>query len=164
MGPFFWFLFLFTVPGVLMLLGCCLFFWLKKTYGFWTYFLLGWTLQILLSLPSGIWQSMFGWPGLTMSGTPLCRRLALPLIAWPFNTAGFSIRYILYVLGKELWGREGVLLQYMLLMYLQGSIVALAFAMRYKQRKTFVDWVILCLGILFLVNSLVNVNWYWGVG
>jgi len=68
------------------------------------------------------------------------------------------------VLGKELWGREGVLLQYVLLMYLQGSIVALAFAMRYKQRKTFVDWVILCLGILFLVNSLVNVNWYWGVG
>lgn len=161
---FFWILFLFACPGILILLGCCLVFWLKKTHRFWEYFLLGWTVQILLALPGSIWQAVYGWPGMSMSGASLLRRLALMLIAWPFNAAGFSIRCIFEMLGRELWGSEGALPEYMLLMYLQGSIVALAFAVRYKRKKTFVDWVIICLGLLFLINSLANVNWYWGVG
>ena len=156
--------YMFAAPGVLILLGCYLVFWLRKTHGFWAYFLLGWTLQILLSLPAGIWQSLHGWHHVSMSGSPVWIRLQLPLIGWPFNAAGFSMRFIFDMLGKELWGREGDVLEYLLLMALQTSIVAVVFAIRYKRCKTFVDWAIICLGILFLVNSLVNVNWYWGVG
>lgn len=155
---------IFASPGALILLTCCLVFLLKKTHGFWSYFLLGWTLEILLSLPAGIWQSLFGWPFLTVAGSPLWNRLMLPLIGWPFNAAGFSIRCVLWMLGKELWGSDGFLLGYMLLMYLQGSLLAMIFALRYKHCKTFRDWIIICLWFVFLINSLVNVNWYWGVG
>jgi len=154
-----------AAPGVLILLGCCFAFWLKKKHGFWVYFLLGWTFQILLSLPAGIWQSVFGWPGLTVSGTSLWRRVALPLIGWPFNAAGFSMRFIFFdLLGKEIYGREGDILEYLLLMALQTSIVASIFAVRYKRCKTFKDWVIISLGVLFFINSIANLTWYWGVG
>jgi hypothetical protein len=154
-----------AAPGVLILLGCCFAFWLKKGHGFWTYFLLAWSIQILLSFPAGVWQSLFGWDIVTTSGTVLWKRLLLPIIGWPFNAAGFSVRFIFFdLLGKEIYGREGDILKYLLLMVLQMSIVASIFAVRYRRKKTFVDWFIICLGILFLVNSLVNVNWYWAVG
>jgi hypothetical protein len=158
--------YIFAAPGALVLLGCCLVFWLKKTHGFWAYFLLGWTLLILLSLPAGIWQGLFGWAGLSYSPgwEEVWERLSVPLIGWPINAAGFSMRFIFEVLGKELWGREGPVLEYFLLMALQTSIVAPIFAARYKRKKTFIDWGIICLGLLFLINSLANVNWYWGVG
>lgn len=155
---------IFASPGALILLTCCLVFLLKKTHGFWSYFLLGWTLEILLSLPAGIWQSLFGWPFLTVSGTPILARMLIPLMGWPFNSAGFSIRCVLWMLGKELYGSDSFFLGYMLLMYLQSSLLAMIFALRYKRYKTFRDWIIICLWFVFLINSLVNVNWYWGVG
>jgi hypothetical protein len=86
------------------------------------------------------------------------------LVAWPFNAAGFSTRWVFEVLGKELWGSEGALPQYMLLMYLQGSMVAVAFAFRYNHCKTFKDWAIISLGVVFFVNSMANLSWYCGVG
>jgi len=151
-----------AAPGVLILLGCCFAFWLREKHGFWTYFLLGWSIQILLSLPAGVWQSLSGWGFLTISGI---NKLKIPLIGWPFNAAGFSVRFIFFdLLNKEIYSREGDILEYLLLMALQTSIVASIFAVRYKRKKTFVDWVIICLGILFLINSLANVTWYWGVG
>jgi hypothetical protein len=155
--------YIFAAPGALILLACCLVFGLKKKHGFWAYFLLGWTLLMLLSLPAGIWQSVFGWSHLTMSG-PLWKRFLLPLVAWPFNAAGYSVRLTFEVFRKEIWGSKGHILEYWLLMAVQVSITALIFAVRYKRRKTFVDWGIICLCVLFLVNSLVNVSWYWGVG
>jgi len=160
MNPFY----IFAAPGALVLIACCIVFCLKKTRGFWSYFLLGWTLLILLSLPAGIWQSIFGWSGLSAGSQKWSRLITLTLIGWPFNAAGFSIRFLFEVLGKDLWGRGGYVLVYLLLMAMQTSIIALIFAVRYKRKRTFVDWIIMSLGILFLVNSIVNVNWYWGVG
>jgi len=160
MNPFY----IFAAPGALVLIACCLVFCLKKKHGFWSYFLLGWTLLILLSLPAGIWQSIFGWSGLSAGSPQWSRLIMLPLLGWPFNAAGFSIRFLFDVLGKELWGRGGYVLVYLLLMAMQTSIIALIFAVRYKRKRTFADWIIISLGIMFLVNSLVNVNWYWGVG
>lgn len=152
----------FVVSGVLILLSCGLVFCLKKTHGFWGYFLLGWALQVLLSLPAGIWQSITGWGFLTTSSW--INKARLPLMGWPFNTAGFSIRWMLDLFGREILGDESAFLQYILLMLLQVTILAAVFAQRYKQRRTFADWVIICLGILFLINSLINVNWCWNVG
>ena len=146
-------------PGLLILIGCCLVFWLKKTHGFWAYFILGWALQVLLALPAGIWQSISGWPHISVTGTVLWRRFLIPLMGWYFNAGGYSVRYMF---GESTPWRN--LPYYLLLMALQTSIVASIFAVRYKRKKTFVDWVIICLGILFLINSLVNVTWYWGVG
>ncbi len=158
------FFYIFAAPGALILLACCLVFCLKKKHGLGAYFLLGWTLLILLSLPAGIWQSVFGWSHLTTS-VPLWKRLPLePLVAWPFNAAGYSVRLTFEALGEEMWGSKGPFLGYFLLMAVQVSITALIFAVRYKRRKTFVDWGIICLFVLFLANSLVNVSWYWGVG
>jgi len=151
----------FAASGVLILLGCGLVFWLKRTHGFWGYFLLGWAVQVLLSLPAGIWQSITGWGFLTISWI---NKFQIPLIGWPFNAAGFSIRWMLGLFGREVWGSEGALPQYILLMLLQGTVLAAIFARRYKQHRTFADWVIICLGILFLINSLINVNWCWDVG
>jgi NAD/NADP transhydrogenase beta subunit len=155
---------IFAVPGVLILLACGLTFWLKKAHGFWSYFLLGWSILILLSLPAGVWQSIFGWHIITVTGSPLWVRLLTPLIGWPFNAAGFSMRFIFEVFEKDLWGRNGHIFEYMLLTAVQISILASIFAVRYKRRKSFWDWVIVCIGVLFLANSLVNVKWYWGVG
>ena len=156
------FFYIVAAPGALILLACCLVFCLKKKHGLGAYFLLGWTLLILLSLPAGIWQSVFGWPHLTMSD-PLWR-LQLPLVAWPYNAAGYSVRLTFETLGQEIWASAGTFLGYFLLMAVQVSITALIFAVRYKRRKTFVDWGIISLGVLFLVNSFANVSWYWGVG
>lgn len=80
------------VPALLIVLSC-LVVWLKKgKRGFASCFLLGWCLQILLSLPAGIWQALFGWPHSDVKGGPLWNRLLIPLVGWSFNAGGCTIR------------------------------------------------------------------------
>jgi NAD/NADP transhydrogenase beta subunit len=155
---------IFAVLGVLILLSCGLVFLLKKKHGFWSYFLLGWSFLILLSLPAGVWQSIFEWTHITVEGSKLWVRLLTPLTGWPFNAAGFSMRFTFEAVEMDLWGSKGHLFEYMFLTALQTSIIALIFAIRYGRGKSLWDWVIVCIGVLFLANSLSNVKWYWGVG
>ena len=80
--------------ALLILLGCCFIFLRKASRSFWVYFLLGWALQIVLSLPVGIWQAVNSWPHITLSGSPVWERLLIPLIGWFFNTGGYTVRYV----------------------------------------------------------------------
>ncbi len=163
------FMFLHIGPALLLLLACGIIFRRKKEHGFWAYFLLGWTLQVLLSLPAGIWQAINLWPHIA-SSMPLWRRLfIIPLEGWSFNTGGFTIRYVFEATVEPLeWlvgHRSSTVLSnmpyYWFLLFVQGSILAILFAWRYKRHRKFKDWSVICVGILFLINSLVNVKWFW---
>ncbi len=140
-----------------------------KKHGFWAYFILGWAFQVLLSLPAGIWQSLAGWPHISVSGTPLWARLIIPLTGWPFNAGGFTVRTIFETTVVPLeWlvgHRSSTVLSnmpyYAFLLLIQGSILAGVFAWRYRKKRTCKDWLVICLGVLFLVNSLINVRWFW---
>jgi len=155
--------------ALLIILGCYFMFLRKAARSFWAYFLLGWTLQIVLSLPAGIWQAVFCWPHISTSA-PLWRRLFLvPLLGWFFNTGGYTVRYVFEATVEPLeWlvGHRSMTVlsnmpYYLFLMAVQVSILAFVFSVRYKSRKTLVDWVPIGLAVLFLVNSFANVRWFW---
>ncbi len=156
-------------PAILITFACCFIFWRRKTHGFWEYFLLGWTLEILLSLPAGIWQSLKGWTHIDLSGSPLWGRLLVPLLGWPFNTGGYTIRCIFEATVEHLeWlvGHRSMTVlsnmpYYAFLLIVQGSVLAALFAWRCKKRRIYKDWFVVCMGVLFLVNSLANVTWFW---
>lgn len=156
-------------PGILILLGCCLVFWLKKTHGFWAYFLLGWALQVLLALPAGIWQAINLWPHIASSAPLWKRLLTTPLMGWSFNAGGFTVRSVFEATVEPLeWlvgHRSATVMSnmpyYAFLLLVQGSILAIFFAWRYKRQKKYKDWFVICMGVLFLVNSLLNVRWFW---
>jgi len=155
--------------ALLIWLGCCIVFTRKQRHGFWAYFLLGWTLQVGLSLPVGLWQTLKGWPHIDVSGSPLWARCLTPLVGWPFNTGGYTVRWVFEAtvgpLEPLVGHRSATVLSnmpyYALLMAVQASVIAAVFAFRYKRRKTLIDWVPICLGILFLINSFGNVRWFW---
>jgi len=155
--------------ALLILLGCCFIFLRKASRSFWVYFLLGWALQIVLSLPVGIWQAVNSWPHITLSGSPVWERLLIPLIGWFFNTGGYTVRYVFeatvvpleWLVGQRSMTVLSNMPYYLFLMAVQVSILAFIFALRYKRRKTLKDWVPVCLGILFLINSFANVRWFW---
>ena len=156
-----------TFLALLICCGCLFAFLRRKTHGFWAYFLLGWALQVLLSIPAGIWQGIFAWPHIDVSG--FMARILTPFVGWPFNAGGYTIRWIFEATVVPLeWlvgHRSATVLSnmpyYLFLMVFQGSIIAIIFAIRYKRRKTLKDWIPICLGILFLINSFVNVKWFW---
>jgi hypothetical protein len=159
--------FLLVGLALIIVLVCCFVFWRRKTHGFGAYFLLGWTLQILFSLPAGIWQGINAWPHISISG--LWGRFATPLFGWPFNTGGYTIRCLFEATVEPLeWlvgHRSATVLSnmpyYSFLLFVQGSILAGLFAWRYKKRRKCKDWFIICLGVLFLINSFLNVTWFW---
>ncbi len=156
-------------PALLIILVSCFVFWRWKTHGFWAYFLLGWTLEILLSLPAGIWQSVKGWPHITLSGSPVWERFLIPLRGWPFNAGGLTVRCVFEVTVEPLeWlvGHRSATVfsnmpYYAFLLFIQGGILAALFARRYKKQRTYKKPFFICMGILFLVNSLLNVTWFW---
>jgi hypothetical protein len=141
----------------------------KKPCGIGAYFLLGWTLQIFLSLPAGIWQAVFGWHGISTSSPLYKRVLFTPLVSWPFNAGGYTIRWIFESTVEQMeWlvgHRSAVVMSnmpyYWFLMVLQGSILAFVFALLYKNRRKITILPLLALGVIFLVNSLSNVRWFW---
>ncbi|UCG58118.1 MAG: hypothetical protein JSU70_01165 [Phycisphaerales bacterium] len=141
----------------------------KKTPGLWGCFLMGWAWQVLLSLPAGIWQTVKGWPHISVSGSPLHRFVTTALVGWPFNTGGYTVRWVFEATVERLeclvGHRSAVVFSnmpyYLFLVAVQASIIALIFALRYKRDKTLADWPVISLAILFLINSLANVRWFW---
>lgn len=141
----------------------------KKPLGIRAYFLLGWCLQILLSLPAGIYQAIFSWPHIATSASLLKRFLFMPLVGWPFNTGGYTVRWVFEATVQRLeWlvgHRSAVVFSnmpyYWLLLMLQGSILAIVFALLYKRGRKIAILPLLALGVLFLFNSLSNVRWFW---
>lgn len=158
-----------AAPALLILLACLVVFLWKKKHRFWSYFLLGWALQILLSLPAGIWQSLKGWPHIDVSGMSIWHHFTIPLVGWPFNAGGFTVRSFFEATVEPLeWlvgHRSATVLSnipyFWFLLLVQGSIFAAIFAILYKKQKTFKYYYIACLGALFLTNSLLNVTWFW---
>lgn len=156
---------IYSGPGILILLVCCFVFWRKKIHGFWAYFLLGWAFQVLLSLPAGMWE------GLKLTIVPLWTRFLVPLFGWAFNTGGYTIRYtfkatvgyLQWLPGYKSEALSNNMPYYIFLMAVQASILAFIFAVRYKRRKTLIDWVLICLGILFLCNSFAAADLWWGL-
>jgi hypothetical protein len=149
------------VAGVLLLR--------KKATGFWGCYVVGWMWQVLLSLPAGIWQSLKGWPHIDVSGSSFWTRLTTPLFGWPFNAGGFTVRSLFEATVEPLeWlvgHRSATVMSnmpyYAFLLLIQGSILAALFAWRHKKKRTYKDWFVICLGVLFLLNSVLNVTWFW---
>ena len=162
-------IFLHIGPALLIWLLCIVVFLVKKKHGLWTYFLLGWALQLLLSLPAGIWQAVRGWPHISIEGSPLWLRFLTPLMGWPFNTGGYTVRYVFETTVESLeWlvgHRSATVLSnmpyYLFLMVVQVTVLAFVFAIRYKREKTLLDWLPVSLVVLFLINSIANVRWFW---
>jgi len=148
--------------GLAILVACVLIFRLKKRHGFLDYFVLGWGLQVLLSLPAGIWQAVTGWGFLTMGSWT--SYFLLPMAGWIFNMTGMSVRILLGLSEQKLFDSAGVMGLYLLLAFIQGTVFASLFAWRYMKCGTFKDWIIVGLGVIFLVNSLMNVGFCWDVG
>ncbi len=180
--------FIFTmVLGLAILIACALIFLLKERHGLGDYFILGWGLQVLLSLPAGIWQVITGWGHLTFIPWSLifmpkvgswqavvrwgylclgaCKTFILaPISAWIFNMTGMSVKIVLGLSEYEFWRSRESMLWYLLAALVQGTALAWLFACRYGKRRTFKDWVVISLGILFLANSLANVDFCWSIG
>lgn len=150
-------------------LASCIVFLRKRRHGFWACFLFGWALQVALSLPAGIWQALQGWPHIDVSGSSLWARCLTPLVGWPFNTGGYIVRRVFEAtvgpMEPLVGHRSATVLSnmpyYAFLMAVQASIIAAVFAFRYGRRKTLIDSVPICLGLLFLINSFANVRWFW---
>lgn len=144
--------------GPLILLAAGLVYRLNRLRSFWVCFLWGWALQVILSLPAGLWQAVTSWGYSPSHFVPTKEDLLIPLLGWPFNAAGVSVRA--FVLGlRSHWLNEPAV--YFSAMIYQASVIALIFAWRYANRRTLRDPVIIVLAVLFLVNSLINVDWEW---
>ena len=155
------------ILAIVICSGTLFLFLRRKPNSFRAYLLLGWTLQVLLSLPAGIWQAIMSWPHISLSG--FGKRLLIPFIGWPINAGGYSIRWVFETTVEPLeflvGHRSSIVLSnmqyYSFLLFVQGSILAAIFAWRYKKKQTFKDPLILCMTVLFLLNSFVNVKWFW---
>jgi len=155
-----WILLLPACAVPLILLASVLVLRRKWSHGLLGCFLLGWAFQVLLALPAGIWQSLTGWGYLTTSWK---WKLLIPLMGWPFNAAGLSVRLLSdpWCVRNDFswWGFDP--LAYFIPMVIQASLIAVIFAIRYKQRQTLKDRVIVGVAIMFLANSCANVYYEW---
>jgi hypothetical protein len=162
-------LYIHVIAALLILVPCICLWFRRNSLSLWYGFLLGWALQVLLSLPAGLWQAVFSWPHISSSGSLLRRLILVPFMGWPFNAGGFTVRWTFEATVEPLeWlvgHRSATVMSnmpyYWFLLAVQGSVLAIVFALRYKSRRTLIDWLILCLGVLFLVNSFTNVTWFW---
>lgn len=144
---------------------------LKRRRGLFSNFLLGWALQVLLSLPAGMYQAVRSWPHIAFSTDSRLwwRVVWIPLAGWPFNAAGLSVRRVFEAtVEPRAWlvgHRSAIVLSnvhyFWFLLAVQSSLIALLFSLRYTRKKRLFDPFILCLAVLFLINSMLNVKWFW---
>lgn len=158
-----------TISAVAILIAGGVLLVCRKKSGFLSCFVIGWFWQVLFSLPAGIWQGIAGWPQNAISGLSLWFRLMTPLVGWPFNAGGLTVRSVFEVTVEPLeWlvgHRSATVLSnmpyYAFLLLIQAGILAAVFAWRYKKHRTYKDPFVICTAVLFLVNSLLNVTWFW---
>jgi hypothetical protein len=158
------------VTAVLILLSCILV-RMRKRRGFGSAFLLGLALQVLLSIPAGLYQAIRSWPHISFSADSivLWRMVWVPLVGWPFNAGGCTVRWIFETTVEPLeWlvgNRSATVMSnvhyFWFLLAVQGCVVAFLFALRYTKKKRLLDPFIICLAVLFLINSMLNVRWFW---
>jgi hypothetical protein len=144
---------------------------LKRRRGLVSNFLLGWAFQVLLSVPAGIYQAINSWPHIPFTADSFLwwRMLWVSLVGWPFNAAGLTVRRIFEAtVGRLEWlvgGRSAIVLSnvhyFWFLLAVQGSLIALLFSLRYTKKKKLFDPLIICLAVLFLINSMLDVKWFW---
>lgn len=154
--------------AIIILITGGILFVLRKKKSFWSCFFLGWFWQVLLSLPAGIWQGLAGWPHISVSES-IWSRMMIPLVGWPFNAGGLTVRLVFEVTVKPLeWlvgHRSATVMSnmsyYALLLVIQAGILATIFAWRYKRCRSYKNRFVICMAVLFLVNSLLNVTWFW---
>jgi hypothetical protein len=157
------------IGAALLIWFGCLLVLNKKKRGFWGNFLIGWGLQVLFSLPAGIWQALKGWPNISVSGFSPLLRLATPFIGWPFNAGGYTVRLVFeatvghleWLVGQRSMTVLSNMPYYGFLLFVQGSVLSAFFAWRCKKSIVYDDWFAVCIGLLFLVNSFLNVSWFW---
>ena len=158
-----------TASAIAFLIAGGVLLMLRKKTSFWSCFVLGWFWQVLFSLPAGIWQGFAGWPNISVSGSSIWSRLMPPLIGWPFNAGGLTVRLVFEATVEPLeWlvgHRSATVMSnmpyYAFLLLIQAGILAAIFAWRYKKHRTHKDRFVICMAVLFLVNSLLNVTWFW---
>jgi hypothetical protein len=106
-------------------------------------------------LPAGIWQAATGWGYLTI---PVHQQAMIPLMGWPFNTAGFPVRAFAIGLYSH-WLSDPT--TYFSAMMVQALAVAALVAWRCSNHRTVRDPVLVVLAVQFLANSLLNTSWEW---
>ena len=136
----------------------------KRRRGFASNFLLGWAFQVLLSVPAGLYQAVNSGPHIAFGADSLLwwRMIWVPLVGWPFNAGGLTVRSVLESLVRH--GSATVMSNvhyFWFLLVVQGSLIALLFSLRYAKKKRLFDPFIVCLAVLFLINSMLNVRWFW---
>ena len=153
------------VVALLVVGGCWVILKFRKTDSFWVCFLLGWCLQVLLSLPAGIIQACLS----VFHGTSWWVRVLMPLVGWPFNSGGLTIRGLFevtvvpleWLVGNRTTTVMSNMPYYWFLLVLQSSVIAIIFALWYKKRKRLLHWLPICMVVLFLINSIANMGWPW---
>lgn len=143
----------------------------KRRRGLASNFLLGWALQVLLSVPAGLYQAINSWPHIAFSADSFLwwRMVWVPLVGWPFNAGGLTVSWIFEATVEDLeWlvgHRSATVLSnvhyFWFLSAVQGSLIALLFSLRYTKKKKLFDPFIICTAVLFLINSMLNVRWFW---
>lgn len=149
---------------MLLVISCILVLIFRKHKGLGTYILLGFGLQYLLSFPAGIYQTVS-----KLHGNPIWVNIAIPFLGWIFNMGGLTVRLVFEATAEPLeWlvGNRTMTVMsnvpyYAFLLAIQATAISLLIANRYKARKTSRDPVLILIVVIFLINSLVNVNWPW---
>ncbi|MHC4061499.1 MAG: hypothetical protein ACYSR6_07805 [Planctomycetota bacterium] len=143
----------------------------KRRRGLVSNFLLGWAFQVLLSIPAGLYQAIRSWPHISFGADSalLWRMVWVPLVGSPFNAAGFTVTRIFEATVRPLeWlvgHRTATVMSnvhyFWFLLAVQGCLIAVLFALRYMKKRKLLDPFIICLAVLFLINSMLNVKWFW---
>ncbi|MBN2514083.1 MAG: hypothetical protein JXB18_14185 [Sedimentisphaerales bacterium] len=123
----------------------------------------------ILALPAGIWQAVFGWPGISLGGGPVLERLIIPFIGWPFNAGGWTIQYLFETTVEPLeWlvgHRSATVLSnmsyYWFLLAVQSAVFAAIAACCCRKNTRPCHIVLVLLLIIYLANSIINVRWFW---
>jgi hypothetical protein len=154
------------VSAIVILLAGAIVLIRSKPVRFRSAFIVCWAAQILLSLPAGIYQAVFSWPGITL-GNP-SERFFVPLVGWPFNAGGWTVRWLFEATVEPLeflvGHRSSVVFSnmryYWLLLFIQGTFIAAAIARLHVKGKLN-RAIVIALVVAFLLNSLLNVQWFW---
>lgn len=120
----------------------------------------GFGIQFLIAFFIGVIQALFVLEGL--GGNPLWIQPLVTLYSVPYNMGGLTVRFIFEALVTD---RQFVvqdsLPQYFSILTVQVGLICYLFAVRYRARGKLLDPGILALGVLYVLNSALNITWPW---